>query len=193
MITAEKLADWVRVKYSGQLIRRTEKPYIDHLTAVAEMAKPAVAFGYEIGLCHDLLEDTDVSEEELRGVLISLGYTIIDAGLITNCVKELTDVFTAAAYPDWSKPERKAREAERLISISTTAQTVKYCDLIDNIDWVLKFDQKHAKKYLKKKKLLISMMDKGDEGLRQRLRNVINKGLSSIRSTKHYDSTSDTQ
>lgn len=193
MIAAEKLADWVGVKHGGQLIRRTEKPYFDHLIAVAEMAKLAVAFGYEIGLCHDLLEDTDVSEEELRRVLISIGYTIIDADLITNCVKELTDVFTATAYPDWGKPERKAREAERLVNISATAQTVKYCDLIDNIDWVLKFDQKHAKKYLKKKKLLISMMDKGDEGLRQRLMNVINKGLGRTRATKHYDSTSDTQ
>lgn len=183
MIAAEKLVEWIGVKHSGQLIRRTEKPYIDHLLAVAEMAKPAVAFGYEIGLCHDLLEDTDVSEEELRRVLISIGYSIIAADLITACVKELTDVFTAAAYPDWTKPERKAREAERLVSISAIAQTVKYCDLIDNIDWVLKFDQKHAKKYLKKKKLLVSMMDKGDEGLRQRLMNVINKGLGSIQKT----------
>lgn len=183
MIAAEKLADWVGVKHSGQLIRRTKKPYVDHLIAVAEMAKSAVAFGYEIGLCHDLLEDTEVSEEELRRALISFDYTIIDADLITTCVKELTDVFTAAAYPDWSKPERKAREAERLVSISPTAQTVKYCDLTDNIDWVLKFDQKHAKKYLMKKKLLIGVMDKGDEGLRQRLMNVINKALDSIQKT----------
>lgn len=109
MIAAEKLAHWVGGKHSGQLIKCTEKPYFNHLIAVAEMAKPVVALGYEIGLCHDLLEDTDVSEEELHSALISFGYTIIDANLITTCVKELTDVFTAAAFPDWSKAERKTR------------------------------------------------------------------------------------
>jgi (p)ppGpp synthase/HD superfamily hydrolase len=177
MKVREKLADWVASKHAGQLIKRTGKPYFDHLLAVAEMAAPAVAFGYEIGLCHDLLEDTDTNEQELIAALISFGYTFSNTNIIASCVTELTDVFTRAAYPELSKLERKAREAERLMKISATAQTVKYCDLIYNMDWVLEFDQKHAEVYLIKKKLLLNAMVKGDAGLRQRALHAIDNGL----------------
>lgn len=177
MIVREKLAKWVASKHGEQLIKRTGKPYFDHLLAVAEMAEPAVAYGYEIGLCHDLLEDTNTKEEELVKALIDFGYTVLEANSIAFCVSELTDVFTRTAYPELSKLERKAKEAERLMKISATAQTVKYCDLIYNIDWVLKFDQKHAEEYLVKKKLLLTAMVKGDEGLRQRALHEIDNGL----------------
>lgn len=180
MIAAEKLADWVASRHAGQLIKRTGKPYFNHLIAVAEMAKPAVAFGYEIDLCHDLLEDTNTSAEQLNEALVGFGYTLSDANSIVYCVNELTDVFTAAAYPELSKSERKELEAQRLIKMSPAAQTVKYCDLLYNIDWVLKFDQKHAKVYLKKKKLLLGAMTKGDQGLRQHALKVIDSGLKII-------------
>lgn len=177
MIAAAKLAYWVASKHAGQLIKHTGKPYFDHLLAVAEMAAPAVALGYETGLCHDLLEDTNTPEEELIAALISFGYTVTKANSIASYVTELTDVFTRTAYPGLSKLERKSKEAERLIKISAAAQTVKYCDLIYNIDWVLKFDQKHAEVYLIKKKLLLTAMVKGDEGLRQRALHAIDNGL----------------
>ncbi|AMP98131.1 Metal dependent phosphohydrolase [Pedobacter cryoconitis] len=177
MIADEKLADWVASKHAGQLIKRTGKPYFDHLLAVAEMAAPVVALGYETGLCHDLLEDTNTNEEELIAALISFGYTVSNANKIAFNVTELTDVFTKTAYPRLTKLERKAREAERLMKISPIAQTVKYCDLIYNIDWVLKFDQKHAQAYLIKKKLLLTAMVKGDEGLRQLALHAIDNGL----------------
>jgi len=40
-------------------MRLSGKPYITHLVFVSEMAGASVSFGYEIGLCHDLLEDLE--------------------------------------------------------------------------------------------------------------------------------------
>lgn len=123
--------------------------------------------GYEIGLCHDLLEDTDTRPEELRESLLSFGYSEEEAAHITGCVLELTDVFTAAAFPDLSKKKRKKKESARLVGISADAQTVKYADLIYNIGWVLQYDQKNAKRYLHKKKRLLDRLKKGNEALRR--------------------------
>ena len=177
MKPAKKLACWVAMKNKGLLIRRTKKPYFEHLAAVAALAKPAVTLGYEIGLCHDLFEETETTANELLEVLFTFGYTAQEANLITSCVIELTDVFTAAAYPGLSKKIRKKRESSRLLTISPTAQTVKYADLIYNIDWMLKHDHKHAQKYLLKKQLLVAEMKDGSEKLRKKALKAIHHGL----------------
>lgn len=181
MTRAATLAEWVSRKHQGQIIRRTTEPYFNHLTAVAEMAGAAVALGYEIGLCHDLLEDTSTTSAELFDALLSFGYTDTEAQLITGCVAELTDVYTRAAYPDLSKPERKARESARLLHISAIAQTVKYGDLIYNIDWVVKYDRKHARKYLLKKQLLLTDLTQGDDTLRQLALDKIHSALLKVK------------
>lgn len=173
----EELRNWVADKYAGQIIRRTNEPYFNHLIAVANMVKSIEPLGYEIGLCHDLLEDTETTAAELGNALRSFGYSDDQADLICSCVVELTDVFTAVRYPDLKKTERKEREATRLLSISATAQTLKYADLIYNIGWTLTYDQKHAVRYLLKKQQLIIDLNRGDQDLRQKVLDLIKDGL----------------
>jgi (p)ppGpp synthase/HD superfamily hydrolase len=177
MIASARLAGWVAEKHDGQLIKRTDEPYFNHVLAVAEKAGQVVAYGYEIGLCHDLLEDTATTETELFQTLISFEYTEATAALITSSVVELTDVFTAAAYPDLAKTARKNREFIRLGTISATAQTVKYADLIYNLHWVLKYDEKHALKYLLKKQQLLAELTLGNPQLREEAFTVIRQAL----------------
>jgi len=173
MIPSQKLTEWVKSKHQGQFIKQTTEPYFNHVLAVAELAKPVVALGYEIGLCHDLLEDTVTTAGGLVEALLGFGYTVQEANRITSYVVELTDVFTAAAFPGITKSRRKEMEATRLVKISPAAQSVKYGDLLYNINWVLKFDQQHAKKYLKKKRLLLADLNKGDWQLRQQVLDII--------------------
>ncbi|OKS86488.1 hypothetical protein [Mucilaginibacter polytrichastri] len=180
MSTAEQLTQWIKLQHEGQLIKRTNQPYFAHLLAVAEMAGKATALGYEIGLCHDLFEETNNTVDTLLGALKSFGYNDENANHITGAVIALTDVFTAAAYPDLSKKDRKKREAKRLVTISPDAQTVKYCDLIYNIGWVLEYDEKHAKKYLKKKRKLLKAMLGGDQRLREDALKIIDKALDKL-------------
>lgn len=180
MKSTERLAQWVAIKHRGQLIKRTNAPYFCHLINVAELAGPKVAMGYEIGLCHDLLEDTSTTEVELLNALCNFGYANEDAIQITSCVVELTDVFTADAYPRLAKAIRKKNEEARLLTISATAQTIKYADLVDNIEWVLTYDRKHAERYLKKKQRLLADLNRGSEALRQQTLRLIEKGLLSL-------------
>lgn len=168
-----QLKRWVSLQHQGQLLRRTKRPYFEHLLAVAELAGPAVTLGYEIGLCHDLLEETAVTERELLAALLSFGFTEADARIITFCVVDLTDVYTAVAYPGLRKAERKALEQVRLLTISPTAQTVKYADLIYNSIWVLKYDHKHAAKYMAKKQMLLADLNRGNSKLRNQLLHLI--------------------
>jgi (p)ppGpp synthase/HD superfamily hydrolase len=175
-----QLTDWVRQKHEDQLIRRTAIPYFRHLVFVAQTVSTATTLGYEIGLCHDLLEDTTTTVAELRTTLQNFGYGETDAGQITACVVELTDVYTKKAYPDTSKTNRKEREAKRLTTISSLAQTVKYADLIDNIKWVLKHDTGNAVTYLQKKQILLYLMDKGDHRLHAQALALIDRTLGKL-------------
>jgi len=165
MTREEKLGLWVMEKHDRQMVKKTRTPYFTHLVSVAEMAGSYTLLGYEVGLCHDLFEDTPVNAGELYEALISFNYNAAEAARTTACVTELTDVFTEAAYPHLSKKERKHKEANRLTGISSTAQTVKYADLIYNINWVMEFDLKHAKKYLTRKQDILMNMTKGSADL----------------------------
>jgi (p)ppGpp synthase/HD superfamily hydrolase len=177
----EQLKDWVQLKHRGQLIKKTDEPYFNHLLRVAGMAgETPTPFAYEIGLCHDLLEDTETKVVELQTAMQGFGYLQSDTAYIVACVVELTDVYTKKAYPQLKKAKRKEKEANRLIKISPAAQTVKYADLIDNIAWILKYDRKKAVAYLDKKNLLLLRMDKGNDGLRKKAFGVINHALRNL-------------
>lgn len=179
--SAELLTNWVALKHKGQKKKYTGEPYLTHLIAVAEMAKPVTMLGYEIGLCHDLFEDTKTTESELFEALLSFKYDELAANYITSRVAELTDVFTSTAYPGLSREARKEREALRLLTISAGAQTVKYCDLIYNMELVLLYDRENAEQYLKKKKLLLFGMVVGDKDMHQKALETINEGLKILR------------
>lgn len=181
MTAAEKLADWVADQHSGQLIRKTCISYFSHLMAVASCATSAAKLGYEVGLCHDLLEDTATTKDGLLQALLQFGYPASEAILITNAVVELTDVYTKNAYPYLSKTKRKKLESKRLLTISALAQTVKYADLMDNMRWMLVYDLKHAKKYLKKKRHLIMGLNRGDRNLQQQALALAGKSLSGFK------------
>jgi (p)ppGpp synthase/HD superfamily hydrolase len=176
MSRENKLLEWVKRQHEGQLIRRSAEPYLNHLTAVAGLAA-IIPFGYEIGLCHDLLEETRVTQLQLQNQLKSIGYDNQEALLISGCVSELTDVFTKDSFPDVDKKTRKKREAARLTQVSSAAQTVKYADLLYNTQWMLKYDLKHAKKYLQKKKSLALKMSNGNQVLHEHLIHTIEDAL----------------
>lgn len=177
MSPQELLTGWVRSKHGGQLKKYNGEPYFNHLASVAEMAKGAIRLGYEIGLCHDLLEDTRTTGSELKEALVTFGYFHHDADDIAACVAELTDQFTSAASPDLSRNERKEKEEFRLRTVSSAAQTVKYCDLIDNMTLVIEYERKHGPQYLQRKKSLLQDMNAGNIELRLRALAIIDHAL----------------
>ncbi|MES2829853.1 MAG: hypothetical protein V4687_16970 [Bacteroidota bacterium] len=172
-----RLNKWVKQQHSGQQIRETDQAYFSHVLSVAELSAKGGQLCYEIGLCHDLLEDTVVSKESLDIALQDCGYKKVVRKHIVNCVVDLTDEFTKERYPNLSKKKRKEMEAKRLLKIQPDAQTVKYADLIFNANWVLEHDKDGAKKYLNKKLWLLKELDKGDVALRKKAIKLLKNGL----------------
>ena len=144
----------------------TNAPYFEHLLSVARTARfYGISYGYEIGLCHDVLEDTKMTAQELRMALVDCGYNIYEADFIRDAVKELTDWYTKERFPFLNRKQRKTLEAHRLWNISPTAQSVKYCDLIDNTSTIKDHDPEFWKVYKEEKILILSEMNKGDKDL----------------------------
>lgn len=163
----ERLLAFVKEMHGGQKRKYTGEPYYFHLLNVAAMAEPYHPLAYEVGLCHDLLEDTDLKRGGLIMALICAGYTGEDMLLIKRTVIELSDVFTTEDFPYLNRAFRKEAEALRLHTISPLAQTVKYCDLIDNTESIVANDPHFAGTYLREKHLTLKGMNKGDAGLYQ--------------------------
>ena len=170
----ERLKEFVKYKHYGQKRKYTNEPYYNHLENVALMADEYVALGLEVGLCHDLLEDTNCSPSELAMFLLSIGYSAYETQRIVFMVIELTDVYTNKVDPKYNRSVRKELERKRLSNISEDSQTVKYCDIIDNCSTIFKYDPNFSKIYLKEKQELLSVMDKGDKDLWEEAYDIVN-------------------
>lgn len=85
----------------------------------------------------------------------------------TSLVRELTDVYTKGAFPDKNRKQRHNLEANRLSMVSCEAQTIKYCDILDNVRDIKINDPKFAPNYISEKKDVLRLMKYGDSTLYQ--------------------------
>lgn len=162
----ELYSQFIEQAHKDQVRKYTNEPYFKaHLKPVAERVDFLHPLAYEIGLGHDLFEDTEVSKEFFEEYLIFIGYSKEETFVIIQGITELTDVYTSVAYPSLNRAQRKIQEAHRLATISKLSQSIKYADLIDNTKSIAKYDPGFAKVYLKEKKLILNVMNKGDTGL----------------------------
>lgn len=166
MTRREKLIEFVIIQHGTQVRKYTGEPYVVHLLAVARTAEEVtgVMFGFEIGLCHDLIEDVkDFTYEKLHSFLLSIDYNLTESFFICDGVEELTDVFTAEAYPDMNRKSRKEAEAKRQGTISPNSQSIKYCDLINNTESIVEHDLGFAQVYLEEKGSILKYMIGGNK------------------------------
>ena len=149
-------------KYSGD-------PYYTHLFRVSDTVRDAGGDEAMImaALLHDVIEDTPTTDEEL---ILELEL-IVDPQMarnIANLVVELTDVYTKENFPNLNRRARKEMEAERLGEVSSRAQTIKYADLLDNGEDIMKNDPSFGKVYIKEKESILRHMTAGDRHLYDR-------------------------
>ena len=166
------LFEWVKQQHGSQVRKYTGEPYCNHLERVATLL---YAMGHEnlieIALCHDLLEDTETTEDTLVNTLLLLSYDLKQIGFIRRGVVALTDQFTMEAYPDTNRKSRKMWETMRLKTILPEYQTVKYADLIDNTSSIVQYDKNFAKIYLEEKRVLLEGMKAGCKELYELAKN----------------------
>lgn len=159
------LLNFVKIAHKHQVRKYTDEPYITHLIAVADKVIPYVdkyPLIWEVALCHDLFEDTEVTYNSFQKPLRSFGYSTEESFNVSWGVSQLTDTYTSKDYPDWNRNQRKRSEAMRLGGISPLAQTVKYADMIDNTSSIVDHDHKFAKVYLEEKGMYLKAMRNGE-------------------------------
>ncbi len=171
----DKLIEFVKQQHGSQVRKYTGEPYFNHLIAVATAAeKTGVNYGWEIGLCHDLFEDTLCHWESLFSFLLfKCDYTQQSSEYICDHVKDLTDVFTAIEFPYLNRSIRKQCEAIRLHTIDRTSQIIKCCDLIDNTKTIVQHDTGFAAKYIHEKREIIKGFTKIDGAIKTEVWNCL--------------------
>lgn len=169
----QQLLDFVKTCHGDQVRKYTNEPYWHHVYAVAEIVSEYEPSGIEIALCHDLLEDTACTDQDLKEQLISCNYQTGQVEFILNGVIDLTDQFTHEAYPELNRKIRKQKEAQRLGQTSYIAQSVKYADLIHNSESILEHDRAFAKIYLGEKADILKLMNQGNPKLLKKCRQLL--------------------
>lgn len=147
--------------HSGQLRKYSVLPYIAHpievLTILVEHSEWAVSEDMMVAaILHDVVEDTPV---QLKGLEFVFGKSI------AKLVEELTDVYTAEAYPNMNRKARKEAERLRLSAISSEAKSIKLADLISNTKSIVAADPGFSRVYLAEKAALLDLMGKVDPSL----------------------------
>lgn len=145
-------------KPENRFRKYTNEPYIIHPIRVAAIlhnhflkALPEPA--YIAAFLHDVLEDTTVTEQELRAAFGSE---------ITNLVVEVTDV---SKPEDGNRAKRKEMDRQHLANASPWGQNIKLADLVDNGASIFKHDPKFGQVFRKEKNELLCVLLKGDDAL----------------------------
>lgn len=146
-----------------QVRKYTNEPYIVHCKAVADILEEHTLVYRVIaaGVLHDVIEDCDVTSDELRAVF---------GDYVADLVIEVTDISNGRG----NRTQRKQLDREHLARTSPEGACIKLADLIDNTKSVVKYDKNFARTYLEEKELLLPLLNHGDARLWARARRVLN-------------------
>ncbi len=140
----------------GQKRKYTGEPYIVHPAEVAKIVAGVPGSTPDMvaaAWLHDVVEDTGCTYTDIH---MAFGADI------AALVGWLTDVSKPEDGPRWY---RKKMDREHTAEAPAEAQTVKLADLISNSRSIMEHDPKFAKTYLEEKRLLLTVMTRGDAGL----------------------------
>ena len=179
----EALLEFVKEQHGEQVRKYSKEPYWHHLYAVAENVSKYEPEGIEAALAHDLFEDTECTFNTLYWGLYTRGYSRGDAFIICQTVDQLSDKYTKENYPEFNRSKRKSLESKRLGTIGYLAQSIKYCDLIDNTKSIVKYDKGFAKVYLEEKAEILKVMREGNANLFKRCELVLIDGFLKLGKT----------
>ena len=165
-----QILEFAKKWHGDQKRKYTGEPYWYHLVNVAKLAHTHNLDNISTcaAILHDLVEDTKMTTKDLLGELDLLNFNVGECFAISYFVSQLTSKYSSKEFPNIKRSKRKKLEAERLIQISATAQSLKYCDIIDNCKDIKELDPVFAEKYLAEKRYVLKGMNKGNEELYQK-------------------------
>lgn len=150
---------FAREKHQGQVRKYTGEPYFNHL---AEVVAISMSVGWQASMIHP---DKLMAVAWLHDVVEDCGVLFCELDL-----KFGDDVGTGVFYlSDTEKGNRKTRKElsrNRLAGAPGWVQTIKCADLISNATSIIKHDPEFAKVFCGEAVMLLDVMDKADERIR---------------------------
>lgn len=140
--------------HRNQRRKYTNRPYVEHCVEVAAIVS-GVAGEAEIcaALLHDVLEDTDVTLEQLVNCF---------GNQVARLVLEVTDV----SKPEDGKREvRKSLDRMHLAKASIAGATIKLADIISNTKSIVEYDKRFASVYIPEKMAVLEVLRNGNRHL----------------------------
>ena len=177
----EKVEAFARDSHGDQRRKYRDEAYVNHPIRVMGICRqynqtlPVAA----AALLHDVLEDTTVSSEEMLDFLDHV-MAPGDARHTMMLVKDLTDIYTHAAYPQWNRRARKAKESERLGKSHPDAQTIKYADIIDNSNDIVGSGDDFGPTFLHECEAVLKKMKSGNPELYKLALETVHSVLQSL-------------
>ncbi len=176
-----KITEFGYHAHGNQQRKYTPDLYMVHPVRVMEQCKNYTqdVTVLAAALLHDVLEDTPIGEEELKNYLLTV-MPQTQAEDTLKYVIELTDVYVKENFPKLNRRTRKAKELERLRTVSPEAQTIKYADILDNSLEIIPYDPDFARVYLREVKTILQTLDLGNPELREKTLKVVEDGLKQL-------------
>lgn len=178
----QQVRDYADAAHGTQMRKYTPERYIVHPVRVMETCaqytdKQTILAA---ALLHDVLEDTPVTQQEMRAFLQTI-MSEEDADETLKLVIELTDVYVKKDYPKMNRRTRKAKEQLRIAETSADSQTIKYADIIDNCNEIVKHDPDFAKVFLYECRANLRVMGKGNADLYNRAVQKVDDAIASMK------------
>lgn len=131
--------EYATKKHMGQM-RKGGQPYITHPIAVSEYVKhQGYGIDYQItGLFHDLLEDTDATEDE---ILALSNQEVLEAVKLLTKTEGyvMSEYVDAIRKNDIAKAVKNADRLHNLQSAFCTSEEFKRKYVLETVDWYLDF------------------------------------------------------
>lgn len=149
--------------HQGQVRKYTGEAFVTHPASVAHTVSefdsdPLVLAA---ALLHDVVEDTAVTAQALR------------ARFPATVVRLVLSLTNPSRPEDGDRTARKAIDHAHVAQAEPRAQTIKYADVLHNVQSIARHDPAFAPTYLQQKASLIARLDRGHPVLRRRVRECV--------------------
>ncbi len=156
--------------HEGQMRRYTHEPFVTHPIAVA---RTVVRFNRDplvlaAALLHDVVEDTPVTATDLAREMPS------------SVVRMVLSLTNQASTTDGDRSSRKRIDHDHVARAEPRAQTIKYADVLHNVQSIARHDPSFAATYLQEKASLVRRLNRGHPVLRRRVWHCIDTLIADL-------------
>ena len=158
----------------NQKRKYTGEPYFNHPIEVRGIVEDYATSNPDIlaaALLHDVLEDTGVTEADMRPHFPS---TVVDY------VVWMTHIAVGPAYEGVSRADRKKADREFIANAPPAVKTIKLADVISNTKSIAEHDPKFSRVYLPEMALLIEVLKEGDPTLYSLAKSQVTKAMADL-------------